>query len=124
MQKNPQALGKRGLTFSETRNVPMDWDRFGVVASTQQLPVTQFLVPRPEKMTITDFERSFCYAFKQRVDYETLRSTWGLTKKPSIISAEPNGNVIYKGLMAPSDLAEAFPDLKDPLYKASQGPGT
>ena len=113
-------LINEGLTLSAKREVPMNREHFGVVATTQQLPIMQFLVLRPTDMPSAKFEAALL-RFQTRMDYETLKSTWDLEKKPSIISAEPDGNVIYKGLMAPSDLANAFPDLKDPLCKASRG---
>lgn len=112
-------LADEGLTVAAERSVPMNRGAFGVVAMTQQLPIQQLLVLRPESMNKADFGRALL-RFQTRADFETLSKPDG-EKKPSIISAEPGGNVIYKALMAPSDLALAFPDLQNPLFRASQG---
>ena len=112
-------LEAEGLAVAAFRDVPMNTDVFGVAAMAQQLPIRQYLVHRPGGMAGGDFEMALL-KFQTRTDYETLQSR-GTDKKPSIISAEPDGHVIYKGLMSPNDLAAAFPELADPAFRASQG---
>jgi glutamate synthase domain-containing protein 1 len=112
-------LADEGLSVSAARDVPMNRSVFGVVAMTQQLAIVQLLVHRPAGMDPDHFGRALL-RFQTRTDFETLGKAEG-EKKPSLISAEPGGNVIYKALMASSDLALAFPDLQHPLFKASHG---
>ena len=49
-------LINEGLTLSAKREVPMNREHFGVVATTQQLPIMQFLVLRPTDMPSAKFE--------------------------------------------------------------------
>jgi glutamate synthase domain-containing protein 2/glutamate synthase domain-containing protein 1/glutamate synthase domain-containing protein 3 len=109
-----QTLQQVGLTFLGWRKPPIDSTILGVQAREIAPDIIHVLVLRPAQLAADDYERTLYYArrlIEKRLHEAQIAGCY-------IVSLS-HSTIIYKGLLAPSDLPRFYLDLANPLYKSA-----
>ena len=108
-----EAVRNRGLYVAGWRQVPVDAEALGPQARESQPAIWHLLVAQP-----TDQEREFeqaLYLTRKEIERRITEARIADCYIPSFSSR----NIVYKGLMAPSQLGAFYKDLLDPDFKTS-----
>ncbi len=105
-----QALGERGIALLAWRDVPVNPAALGQRAYEAMPRIRQAIVARPAGLDDVAYERSLYLARKAM---EQAFTAAGLAAYVPSLSAR---TVVYKGLLLGTNLAEFYPDLRDPSY--------
>src|SRR5258708_30481235 len=116
-----QALNEAGLVSSQGqplrwRNPPIDSSVLGARARATAPGIAQILLTRPSHLTREQYERSLYYArrlVEQRWQEAGINDAY-------IVSLSRT-TIVYKGLLAPNQLARFYLDLADPRYTSALG---
>src|SRR5258707_965179 len=114
-----QALNEAGLASSQGqplrwRNPPIDSSVLGARARATAPGIAQILLTRPSHLTREQYERSLYYArrlVEQRWQEAGINDAY-------IVSLSRT-TMVYKGLLAPNQLARFYLDLADPRYTSA-----
>ncbi len=106
-----QVLSEVQLPFLGWRTPPINYDVLSTRTRETAPSIEQILVTRPEHVEITHFERELYYA--RRLMEQRLRAA---SISECYIVSFSHRTLIYKGLLAPSELAHFYLDLADPRY--------
>jgi len=109
-----QVLTEVHLPLLCWRTPPINYDVLGVRARETAPTIEQVLVTRPEHLAIADYERELYYA--RRLMEQRLRAA---SLDECYIVSFSHRTLIYKGLLAPSELAHFYLDLADPRYTSA-----
>ena len=105
-----QALAGRGVALLAWRDVPVNPEALGERAHAAMPHIAQAILARPAGLDDVAFERSL---FLARKAMEQRFAAEGLAAYVPSLSAR---TVVYKGLLLGANLAEFYPDLRDPAY--------
>jgi glutamate synthase (ferredoxin) len=108
-----EAVRNRGLYVAGWRQVPVNPDALGPQARESQPAIWHLLVAQP-----ADQEREFeqiLYLTRKEIERRIAEARIADCYIPSFSSR----NIVYKGLMAPSQLGIFYKDLGDPEFKTS-----
>ena len=108
-----EAVRNRGLYVAGWRQVPVNPDALGPQARESQPAICHLLVAQP-----ADQEREFeqiLYLTRKEIERRIAEAKVADCYIPSFSSR----NIVYKGLMAPSQLGIFYKDLGDPEFKTS-----
>jgi len=108
-----EAVRNRGLYVAGWRQVPVNADALGPQARESQPAIWHLLVAQP-----ADQEREFeqiLYLTRKEIERRIAEAKIADCYIPSFSSR----NIVYKGLMAPSQLGLFYKDLVDPEFKTS-----
>ncbi len=108
-----EAVRNRGLYVAGWRQVPVDPEALGPQARESQPAIWHLLVAQP-----ADQEREFeqnLYLTRKEIERRLTEAKIVDCYIPSFSSR----NIVYKGLMAPSQLGAFYKDLSDPEFKTS-----
>ncbi len=103
-----EAVRSRGLYFAGWRQVPVDEKALGPQARETQPAVWHLLIAQP-----ADQEREFeqlLYLLRKEIERRLMEAKIETCYIPSLSSR----NIVYKGLLAPSQLGVFYRDLRDP----------
>src|SRR6266436_1598506 len=111
-----QTLSEVGLAPSQLhwRNPPLDYTVLGARACATASSIVQVLLTRPSHLNIEQYERSLYYArrlVEQRWQEAGINDAY-------IVSLSRT-TIVYKGLLAPNQLARFYLDLADPRYTSA-----
>src|SRR2546425_8263084 len=111
-----QTLSEVGLVPSQLhwRNPPLDYTVLGARARATAPSIVQVLLTRPSHLNIEQYERSLYYArrlVEQRWQEAGINDAY-------IVSLSRT-TMVYKGLLAPNQLARFYLDLADPRYTSA-----
>jgi glutamate synthase domain-containing protein 2/glutamate synthase domain-containing protein 1/glutamate synthase domain-containing protein 3 len=109
-----QELSELGLYLLYWRDLPIDYSVLGRRGRATAPTIAQILLVRPQNMVPKQFERSLYHA--RRVIENRLREA-GINDC-YIVSLSSN-TIVYKGLLAPAQLACFYRDLADPRYESA-----
>ena len=114
-----QALNEAGLVSSQGqplrwRNPPIDSSVLGARARATAPGIAQILLTRPSHLTREQYERSLYYA---RRLVERRWQEAGING--AYIVSLSRTTIVYKGLLAPNQLARFYLDLADPRYTSA-----
>jgi glutamate synthase (ferredoxin) len=105
-----RALAAREVALLAWRDVPVNPEALGDRAKAAMPRIRQAILARPAGLDDTAFERTL---FLARKEIETALSAQGLSAYLPSLSAR---TVVYKGLLLGANLADFFPDLRDPAF--------
>src|SRR6266446_3972848 len=111
-----QTLSEVGFVPSHLhwRNPPLDYTVLGARARATAPSIVQVLLTRPSHLNIEQYERSLYYArrlVEQRWQEAGINDAY-------IVSLSRT-TIVYKGLLAPNQLARFYLDLADPRYTSA-----
>ncbi len=106
-----QALSDLGLHLLCWRDPPIDYTVLGRRARATAPTIAQILLARPQSLTPKQFERSLYHA--RRVIERRLQEA-GIND--CYIASLSSRTIVYKGLLAPAQLASFYRDLADARY--------
>src|SRR5713101_8042310 len=111
-----QTLSEVGLVPSHLhwRNPPLDYTVLGARARATAPSIVQVLLTRPSHLNIEQYERSLYYArrlVEQRWQEAGINDAY--------VASLSRSTVVYKGLLAPNQLARFYLDLADPRYASA-----
>ncbi len=109
-----RTLSDAGLTFLAWRNPPIDYSIPGTLARATAPHIVQVLVTRPPQLSTEQFERDLYRArriIEKRLQQAHIDNCY-------IVSLSCS-TVVYKGLLAPDELARFYLDLANPRYTSS-----
>ncbi len=106
-----QTLADVGLHLLGWRNPPLDATILGTRARETAPSITQVLLARPQQLAYDQYERTLYYA--RRLIERRLRES-AITD--CYIASLSHMTLVYKGLLAPNQLASFYRDLADPRY--------
>ena len=114
-----QTLHEIGLGWSESsstfwRNTPIDHAILGTRARETAPSIAQVLLMRPAHLSVEQYERTLYHArrlIEQRLQQAEIKDCY-------IVSLSRT-TVVYKGLLAPNELARFYLDLADPRYTSA-----
>ncbi len=109
-----QTLQEVGLPLLSWRNPPLDPSVLGAGARASVPSIVQVLLQRPQHLTLEQYERSLYHArrlIEQRMQQAQLYECY--------IVSFTRTTVVYKGLLAPSELPRFYLDLADPRYTSA-----
>jgi len=111
-----QTLSEVGLVPSQLhwRNPPLDYTVLGARARATAPSIVQVLLTRPSHLNIEQYERSLYYArrlVEQRWQEAGINDAY--------VASLSRSTVVYKGLLAPNQLARFYLDLADPRYTSA-----
>ncbi|HEU5200067.1 MAG TPA: glutamate synthase subunit alpha, partial [Ktedonobacterales bacterium] len=109
-----QALGELDLSLLCWRDPPIDYGVLGRRARATAPTIEQILLARPQNMAAKQFERSLYHA--RRVIEHRLQEA-GIAD--CYIASLSSSVIVYKGLLAPAQLASFYRDLADPRYESA-----
>ncbi|HEY4389455.1 MAG TPA: glutamate synthase central domain-containing protein, partial [Ktedonobacteraceae bacterium] len=109
-----QSLAEAGLSLLTWRNPPVDYAVLGSKARMIAPDIAQVLLARPATLSPEEFERSLYYA--RRLCELRLREAH---IEGCYIVSLSSSTLIYKGLLAPNELARFYLDLADPRYTSA-----
>ncbi|TMC82067.1 MAG: glutamate synthase subunit alpha, partial [Chloroflexi bacterium] len=114
-----QALNEVGLGWLRGqplrwRNPPLDSTVLGTQARATIPSIAQLLLIRPPHLTLEEYERTLYYA--QRLIEQRLQEA-GIND--CYIVSLSCMTIVYKGLLAPNELARFYLDLADPRFTSS-----
>ena len=112
-----QTLNEVGLGLPQEqplrwRNPPMDFSVLGTRARATAPSIVQVLVMRPSHLSVEQYDRSLYYA--RRLVEQRLAGV-----DDAYIVSLSRTTVVYKGLLAPNELARFYLDLADPRYMSA-----
>ena len=106
-----QSLADAGLTFLAWRTPPIDYTVLGSRGRQTAPTIEQVLVARPAHVSLEQYERDLYYArrlIEQRLIQAQISDCY--------IASLSSQTLVYKGLLAPDQLARFYRDLADPRY--------
>jgi glutamate synthase domain-containing protein 2/glutamate synthase domain-containing protein 1/glutamate synthase domain-containing protein 3 len=109
-----RTLSDAGLTLLAWRNPPIDYSVPGTRARATAPDIVQVLVTCPQYLSTEQFERDLYRArrlIEKRLQEAQIDNCY-------IVSLSCS-TVVYKGLLAPNELARFYLDLADPRYTSS-----
>src|SRR5712692_6143621 len=111
-----QTLSEVGLVPSQLhwRNPPLDYTVLGARARATAPSIVQVLLTRPSHLNIEQYERSLYYArrlVEQRWQEAGINDAY--------VASLSRSTVVYKGLLAPNEMARFYLDLEDPRYTSA-----
>ncbi len=109
-----QTLHELGLLLLCWRDPPIDMSVLGAGARASVPSIAQILLQRPQHLTLQQYESSLYHArrlIEQRAQQAQLQDCY-------IVSLTCT-SIVYKGLLAPSELARFYLDLADPRYSSA-----
>ena len=109
-----QTLTEVGLVFMGWRNPPVDYSVLGARSKEIAPTIAQVLLKRPAELPAAQYASTLYYArrlIEGRLHAAHLDECY-------IVSLS-HTTLIYKGLLAPSDLARFYLDLDDPRYSSA-----
>src|SRR5579885_379601 len=106
-----QTLADVGLHLLGWRNPPLDATILGTRARETAPSITQVLLARPQQLAYDQYERTLYYA--RRLIERRLRES-AITD--CYIASLSHMTLVYKGLLAPNQIASFYRDLADPRY--------
>jgi glutamate synthase (NADPH/NADH) large chain/glutamate synthase (ferredoxin) len=109
-----QTLQEEGLPLLSWRNPPLDPSVLGAGARASVPSIVQVLLQRPQHLTPEQYERSLYHArrlIEQRMQQAQLYECY--------IVSFTSTTIVYKGLLAPSELPRFYLDLADPRYTSA-----
>src|SRR5260221_685620 len=115
-QSYEKTLCEVGLVPSQLhwRNPPLDYTVLGARARATAPSIVQVLLTRPSHLNIEQYERSLYYArrlVEQRWQEAGINDAY--------VASLSRSTVVYKGLLAPNQLARFYLDLADPRYASA-----
>ncbi|GAB4442685.1 MAG: glutamate synthase large subunit [Chloroflexi bacterium OHK40] len=105
-----QALAARGAAVLAWRDVPLNPEALGQRAREAMPFIRQAIIARPAGLDDTAFERTLYLARKA---IEAAFHTHAIAAYVPSLSAR---TIVYKGLLLGTNLADFYPDLRDPAY--------
>lgn len=109
-----ETLIEVGLTFLTWRNPPLDYTILGTKAKQTAPSIAQVVLARPTGLSYEQYERDLYYA--RRLIEKRLRTA---QIPDCYIVSLSHRTLIYKGLLAPDDLARFYLDLADGRYTSA-----
>ncbi|MDQ2905311.1 MAG: glutamate synthase large subunit [Chloroflexota bacterium] len=109
-----QILGEVGILWLGWRNPPIDDTVPGTQARATAPAISQVLLARPQQLTDEQFDRLLYHA--RRLIEQRLRQA-GI--EDCFIASLSRTTIVYKGLLAPDELARFYLDLADPRYMSA-----
>ena len=114
-----QTLSELGLIWPNSlstfwRDPPIDYSVLGTRARVTAPSIAQVLLMRPAHLRLRQYERTLYHA--QRLIQKRLQEA-GI--KDCYIVSLSRSTVVYKGLLAPNELARFYLDLADPRYTSA-----
>ncbi len=109
-----QTCIESGLIVLGWREPPIDYAVPGTRARATAPTIMQILLARPQHLTIKQYERTLYHT--RRLIEERLRDAH--IDKCYIVSFS-RSTIIYKGLLAPNEMARFYLDLEDPRYTSA-----
>ncbi len=109
-----QVLAEVHLPLLGWRIPPINYDVLSTRARETAPTIEQMLVTRPEHLEVAHYERELYYA--RRLMEQRLRAA---AISECYIVSFSHRTLIYKGLLAPSELAQFYLDLADPRYTSA-----
>jgi glutamate synthase domain-containing protein 2/glutamate synthase domain-containing protein 1/glutamate synthase domain-containing protein 3 len=114
-----QTLSEVGLTWQNGlttfwRDPPIDYAVLGTRARETVPNITQVFLMRPAHLNIKQYERKLYHA-RRLIEQRLLKAE---IKECYIVSLSRT-TVVYKGLLAPNELAHFYLDLADPRYASA-----
>jgi glutamate synthase domain-containing protein 2/glutamate synthase domain-containing protein 1/glutamate synthase domain-containing protein 3 len=109
-----QSLAEAGLPLLTWRTPPVNYSSLGPKARQIAPDIAQVLLLRPAELAPEAFERALYYA--RRLCEQRLREA---DIEGCYLVSLSNTTIIYKGLLAPSELAHFYLDLADPRYTSA-----
>ena len=114
-----QTLREVGLLWPHVlttfwRNLPIDYSVLGTRASETAPSIAQVLLMRPSHLSLKQYERALYHTrrlIEQRLQEAEIKDCY-------IVSLS-RSTIVYKGLLAPNELARFYLDLADPRYKSA-----
>src|SRR5713226_5803077 len=111
-----QTLSEVGLVPSHLhwRNPPLDYTVLGARARETAPSIAQVLLMRPAHLSVEQYERTLYHArrlIEQRLQQAEIKDCY-------IVSLSRT-TIVYKGLLAPNQLARFYLDLADPRYASA-----
>lgn len=109
-----QALSELGLALLSWRNPPIDSTILGTRARATAPTIAQVLLVRPERLPPEEYERSLYHArrlIEKRLQEAQIADCY--------IASLSQATIVYKGLLAPNQLARFYLDLADPRYSSA-----
>src|SRR5713101_3563958 len=96
------------------RNPPIDYTVLGTRARATAPSIAQILLTRPHHLDVEQYERRLYHArrlIERRLEAEEIHDCY--------IASLSCTTVVYKGLLAPNELARFYLDLADPRYASA-----
>jgi glutamate synthase domain-containing protein 2/glutamate synthase domain-containing protein 1/glutamate synthase domain-containing protein 3 len=114
-----QTLSEAGLIWQNGlttfwRDTPIDYSVLGTRARETAPSIAQVLLMRPARLSLEQFERSLYHA--RRLIEKRLQEA---EIKDCYVVSFSRSTIVYKGLLAPNELARFYLDLADPGYKSA-----
>ncbi|GHO44976.1 glutamate synthase large subunit [Ktedonospora formicarum] len=109
-----QTLQEVNLPVLAWRTPPIDYTILGARARATAPSIEQVLVARPESLDLSSYERALYHArrlIEHRLGQEHLSDCY--------IASLSHQTIIYKGLLAPNQLASFYLDLSNPRYESA-----
>lgn len=107
-------LKELGLPLLCWRDPPIDMTVLGTRARATTPTIAQIILTRPQHLAMQEYERNIYHA--RRLIERRLREA---QIDDCFIASFSATTVVYKGLMAPGDLARFYHDLSDPRYSSA-----
>ncbi|MBX2844951.1 MAG: glutamate synthase subunit alpha, partial [Saprospiraceae bacterium] len=106
---------EQGLIINGWRNVPVNPDVLGRIATETQPEVMQLFVSKPNS-SMGDLEfRTKVFIARKLTENKITQSKLSERKNFYVASFSTN-TIIYKGLLMPQDISAYYPDLVNPLF--------
>lgn len=105
-----------GFIFLGWRDVPIDTNTLGEVASREQPVIKQFFVKPVDDLSIEKLERCL-YLLRKVIEKEVRKKTSG--SKEFYICSLSSQTIIYKGLMLPTQISSFYKDLVDDDFESA-----
>ena len=109
-----QVLMEVSLPLLKWRTPPINYTVLGIRAREKAPTIEQFLVTRPDSIEAANYERELYYA--RRLMEQRLRAA---AISDCYIVSFSHRTLIYKGLLAPHELAQFYLDLANPRYESA-----
>ncbi len=109
-----QTLTETSLVFLGWRNPPIDYSILGSRARATAPTIAQVLLSRPADLSVDSYARML-YTARRLIE----RRLYAAQISDCYIASLSHTTLIYKGLLAPSDLSRFYCDLDDPRYTSS-----
>jgi glutamate synthase domain-containing protein 2/glutamate synthase domain-containing protein 1/glutamate synthase domain-containing protein 3 len=109
-----QTLTETGLVFLGWRTPPIDHSILGSRARATAPTIAQVLLSRPANLSSDSYVRTLYYA-RRLIE----RRLYTAQIADCYIASLSHTTLIYKGLLAPSDLPRFYRDLDDPRYTSA-----
>ncbi len=118
-----EVVSRRGLFFAGWRQVPLDERALGPQARETQPAIWQILVAQPDRSSKFDSasDREFeqhLYLMRKEIE-QRLSAELPDAARATYIASFSSRNIVYKGLLAPSQLGVFYRDLQNPEFVTS-----